>query len=320
VQIVLREFGGLGNQFFRYAALRYLSKLYGAEMKISVDPEWNAQSHGYPRPCLLQHYQIRASMGQRTLRERILFTEKRWLRQVATPLAHALRSQLYSQDPSERYVFVANITLRRNVQRLYILGYWHTYRLVEAVGTELRSELTLKDSPKGNNLSMLKRIHNAANSVSIHIRRGDCKIPATHRTELPFTYYENAIATVRQRLGDATFFVFSDDVAFVREYLPRNLRAIYVDHNDDYTAHEDMRLMSSCRHHIIANSTFSWWGAWLNNSRHKLVVAPKQWDATKDSYHPDLLPPEWVLLNVTQESYWPGEISDRSPGYGVVQA
>ena len=64
MKIVLREFGGLGNQFFRYAALRYYAKRYGAEMKVSVDPEWNAQSFGYPRPCLLQHYSIAAPMEE----------------------------------------------------------------------------------------------------------------------------------------------------------------------------------------------------------------------------------------------------------------
>ncbi len=123
-------------------------------------------------------------------------------------------------------------------------------------------------------------------------------IPATGRAELPFEYYANAISRLRKRLVDPTFFIFSDDIRSVKEYLPRNIRAVFVDHNDDFSAHEDMRLMSSCRHHIIANSTFSWWGAWLNPRSDKVVIAPRQWDVTEKSFYPDLLPPSWTLTDV----------------------
>ena len=85
----------------------------------------------------------------------------------------------------------------------------------------------------------------------------------------------NAVSTFKQPLRDPTFFVFSDNIPFVKEYLPRKVPMVFVDHNDDYSAHEDLRLMSSCHHHIIANSTFSWWGAWLNPRTDKMVIAPK---------------------------------------------
>jgi glycosyl transferase family 11 len=297
LKIVLREFGGLGNQFFRYAALRYYAKRYGAEMAISVDPEWNAQSFGYPRPCLLQHYSIPAPMEERSLSERILFTEKQWLRAACGPFTRALRNQVFVQQPSHRYYFSPDVPLRRNTETLYLLGYWHTHTIVDKVADELRPELTLKKPAQGKNLEVLERIRRS-HSVSLHLRRGDCKNPATLRTELPFEYYATAISTLKERLGNPTFFVFSDDIPFAKEYLPQDIKAVFVDHNDDFSAHEDMRLMSSCDHHIIANSTFSWWGAWLNPSLDKIVIAPKQWDLTEDSYYPDLLPPDWMLMEV----------------------
>ena len=297
LKIVLREFGGLGNQFFRYAALRYYAGRYGAEMKISVDPEWNARSFGYPRPCLLQHYSIPAPMEERSLSERILFTEKPWLQGACAPFTRAMRSQVFVQRPSHRYLFSPDVALRRNTETLYLLGYWHTYTMVEKVAHELRSELTLKKPAQGKNLALLEKIRRS-HSVSLHVRRGDCKNPATLRVDLPFQYYANAISMLEERLGNPTFFVFSDDIPFVKEYLPKNIRAVFVDHNDDFSAHEDMRLMSSCHHHIIANSTFSWWGAWLNPRPDKIVIAPKQWDVAENSYYPDLLPPAWMLMDI----------------------
>jgi hypothetical protein len=298
LKIVLREFGGLGNQFFRYAALRYYAKRYGAEMKISVDPEWNAQSFGYPRPCLLQHYSVQAPMEERSLSERIFFTEKPWLQATCAPFTRAIWRQVFVQRPSDRYFFLPDVPLRRNIKTLYILGYWHTHIIVDKVADELRSELTLKEPAQGRNLELLETIRRSTNSVSLHVRRGDCKNPETLRAELPFQYYANAISTLKERLGNPTFFVFSDDIPFVKEYLPQNIRAVFVDHNNDFSAHEDMRLMSSCHHHILANSTFSWWGAWLNPRSDKMVIAPRQWNLTEDSYFPDLFPPGWTLLDI----------------------
>ncbi len=300
--MVLREFGGLGNQLFRYAALRYYAKRYGAEMKISVDPEWNATSHGYPRPCLFAHYKIPVPMEERSPSDRLFCTEKPWLQAASAPLRTALRTQVFMQQPERRYIFTPDLPLQRHIKTLYLVGYWHTHTIVEEVADELRSELTLKEPAQGQNLELLNQISQSRNAVSLHVRRGDCRVAATRRVALPFEYYFDAISTFKERLVDPTFFVFSDDMPFVKEYLPRDLRAVFVEHNDDFSAHEDMRLMSSCHHHIVANSTFSWWGAWLNPRSDKIVIAPKHWDLTEDSYYPDLLPQTWMLVDVAPGS------------------
>ena len=237
-------------------------------------------------------------MEERSLSERIFFTEKQWLHVASTHFTKVLRAQVFAQNPAHRYSFSPDLPLKQNVEKLYLLGYWHTYVMVNEVAHELRTELTLKKPAQGKNLELLAQISRNQNSVSIHVRRGDCMIPATGRAELPFEYYANAISRLRKRLVDPTFFIFSDDIRSVKEYLPRNIRAVFVDHNDDFSAHEDMRLMSSCRHHIIANSTFSWWGAWLNPRSDKVVIAPRQWDVTEKSFYPDLLPPSWTLTDV----------------------
>jgi hypothetical protein len=188
--------------------------------------------------------------------------------------------------------------LQQQVRKLYLAGYWHNYVVVEEVADQLRSELAFKEPAQGKNLEILRQINHSRNPVSLHVRRGDCTVAATNRVDLPLEYYLNAISTFRQRLGDPTFFVFSDDIPFVKEYLPQNVPMVFVDHNNDFSAHEDLRLMSSCHHQIIANSTFSWWGAWLNPRTDKMVIAPKQWYNREDSYYPDLLPPTWELVDV----------------------
>ena len=298
VRIVLRARGGLGNQLFRYAALRYYARRYNADMRISLDPEWNAFSYGYPRPCLLSHFSITVPMQERSLPDRLLLTEKPWLKAALAPLRKGLRVQAFTQQPADRYIFVPDVPLERSVRTLYLEGYWHTNIMVEKVADELRTELTFKEPAQGKNLAMLEQIRGSANSVSLHLRRGDAMIPSAGRVTLPKEYYVNAIRFLQQRMVNPTLFVFSDDIRFAKDIPPPGIRTVFIDHNDDFSAHEDMRLMSSCHHHIIANSTFSWWGAWLNSRPDKIVIAPKFWDLTPDTFYPDLIPQTWVLADV----------------------
>jgi len=298
LQIVLDECGGLGNQLFRYAALRYYARRYGADMKISVEHARYAQSYGYPRPFLLTHFSITVPIRERSLGDRLLLTGKPWLKGLVAPGKKALRTQVFTQDFDGCHSFLKDIPLERHLRKLHIVGYWHTYHTVENVADELRSELAFKEPAQGKNLEVLEQIRRSRNPVSLHVRRGDSTISATNRVHLPLEYYLNAIATMKETLVNPTFFVFSDDIGFVKDYLPLDGTTVFVGHNNDFSAHEDLRLMSSCHHHIIANSTFSWWGAWLNPRQDKMVIAPRQWYITPDSYYPDLLPTSWLLIDV----------------------
>jgi len=297
LEVVVREFGGVGNQLFQYAAGRYYAKRYGAAMSIAVDPAWNAQCNGLPRPCLLQHFSIPARMEERSLRDRILLTEKPWLKAAAVPFKRALRIQVFTEQPEHRYCFLRDLPLEREPETLYIQGYFQTSLLVEEVADGLRVDLTIKEPPQGKNLDLLQQISRSGNPVSLHVRRGDFTLPSEGRVVLPMEYYSHAISIMRERFVDPVFFVFSDDVPFVKKNLPRDAKMVFVEHNDDFTAHEDLRLMSSCHHHIIANSTFSWWGAWLNPRLSKNVIAPRRWFLNVDSRHQNLIPPDWILLD-----------------------
>lgn len=296
LQIVVRQISGLGNQMFQYAAGRYYAKRYGAQMRVATDLERAAYSHGYPRPFLLANFAITAPFHQLTLRDRIALSENPRLKSAAEISSRLLGTQVLREPESQRYKFLPDLPTRPTTRTAYLVGYWQAYPLVDAVAEEIRSEFRFREPAGGRDLELLDRIRTCNSSVSLHIRRGDYTLAAEGNIALPIEYYVQAIRIAQERLNKPTFFVFSDDIRFARENLPKAMDAIFVDHNDPSSAHQDLRLMSSCDHHIIANSTLSWWGAWLNPSAEKMVVAPKHWGVGRLEHYPDLLPPSWTLI------------------------
>ena len=295
MKIVLRESGGLGNQLFQYAALRYYARRYHAEMHIAVDPAWNALSYGYPRPCLLQHFMIPAKMEVRSLSDRIIFSDKPWLKRASAPFRKALNIQVFNEPVPEQYRFARELPLRHGLRRLYLGGYFQSHSMVEEMRDELRLDLTFRQPPHGKTLEVMEQMQRCRTPVSLHVRRGDATLAVEGKVVLTPEYYSQAMALMKDRLIDPTFFVFSDDMRYVTENLILDRRTVLVHHNDTFTSHEDLRLMASCRHHILANSTFSWWGAWLNPHPDKMVIAPRHWYLGMDKYYPHLFPPEWIL-------------------------
>jgi hypothetical protein len=302
MQVVVRGVDGLGNQLFRYAALRYYAKRYGAGMRVVLDPERDAYCYGYPRPFLLSHFSIPVPMALRSVSDRLLITEKAWLKGPCLLLRGALRVQVFIEQHELIHSFLPDLPLDRNIKTLYLLGYWQNHLTVDYVEDELREDLNFKEPARGKNLEVLEQISHSNNPVSLHVRRGDYTHP-DQNLALPPEYYSRAIAIIKQRLVDPTFFVFSDDMRFVKENLPREGKMIFVEHNDHFSAHEDLRLMSACHHHIIANSSFSWWGAWLNPLPDKIVIAPKLWRRKANSYYQDLLPSKWTLVEVPSADF-----------------
>jgi hypothetical protein len=109
-------------------------------------------------------------------------------------------------------------------------------------------------------------------------------------------YYEKAIQLIEKKVAHPTYFIFSDDPAWVKANIRSKHKTVYISHNQGRDAHEDIRLMSQCRHNIIANSSFSWWGSWLNNSPNKIVIAPKTWYLDRSANTRDLIPNSWVRI------------------------
>jgi hypothetical protein len=295
MQVIVRQISGLGNQMFQYAAGRFYARHFRAPMRLAIDPARAAFSHGSPRPFLLSHYCISAPFAELTGWEHLLLATRPALKSAVDLAQRVSKSQVFRESLAQRYTFIDAPQVRPDLKTLYLAGYWQAYAVVQGVAADLRQEFRFRTPPQGKDLEVLNLMDSVGDSVSLHIRRGDYTLAAEGNIALPLDYYTRAIAFFTQRLRHPVFFVFSDDIAFARQNLPRDIHAVFVDHNDDHSSHQDIRLMSSCRNHILANSSFSWWGAWLNPRSDKLVYVPRYWHLTRQSYFPGLYGPDWIV-------------------------
>jgi hypothetical protein len=298
MKVFSKQISGLGNQLFQYAAGLYFADRYQGQLRIIQEPSVGTISHDrYSRPFLLSHFQITSPTRPPNRFDRLMLAQIP-SRLIASAPAKALgRIAVRHETKEQRYHFIEDLELPFGVQILYISGYWQAYQYAESVATQLRKEFRLQQPAKGNNQTLLEEIDAAPVSVSLHVRRGDYTLAAEGNIALPLDYYRRAIDFIRQRFEHPVFFIFSDDIEFARESLPTGMHRVFVEGNDDFSSYEDLRLMAACQHHIIANSSFSWWGAWLNPSPDKLVVAPRHWHLSPQSAYPDLLPPTWHALD-----------------------
>ena len=179
---------------------------------------------------------------------------------------------------------------------IYLQGYFQSEKYFSSSFSTIRNEYYLKDFHLSD-LSGVRREILDSNSVSLHIRRGDYQNPKILEIHgvLPIEYYLRAIRHLQQSLSHPKFYIFSDapEKAFADLKLPG---ATIVSGKETNNHFEDLYLMSQCKHNIIANSSFSWWGAWLNNNPDKIVIGPKKWfnQGPKDTY--DIMPESWIKM------------------------
>lgn len=304
MRIVVRQMSGLGNQMFQYAAGLYYAQKYGADLEIAIDPAGRASSQGSPRPYQLSEFGITVSARETGPLERLMQTWNPRLRSTGAVLRKLFSTALIEE--SAQYRFHPDFPGKITTDNVYIRGYWQAAQYAERVRNRLRSDLVLRKPASGKDAEVLKEIRNSSNSVSLHLRRGDYLVRKEGSYALSLAYYHAAIQKVQEGGSNFSFFIFSDDIDFARKNLPHNIRAIFVDHNNAWTGYEDLRLMSACMHNIIANSSFSWWAAWLNPNREKTVIAPRYWLCKSNSYFPDLFPPSWTLIDNLQSPAYAG--------------
>lgn len=179
---------------------------------------------------------------------------------------------------------------------VYLDGFWQTERYFRNYEDLIRKEFSFRYPPNQKNAEVLKKI-NSTESVCIHIRRGNFLIPKynNHHGICPSTYYDKAVRKIVEKIPNPTFFVFSDDKEWARENINLKFPTIFVEHNDSEKDYEDLRLMSNCKHHINANSSFSWWGAWLSKDN-GIVVMPNKL-VKKERDLTNYAPKRWVRID-----------------------
>lgn len=216
------------------------------------------------------------------------------------PKLSILRSKRFIIEPHLHYW----PGFQKSPSSSYLQGYWLSEKYFQSSEIQIREDFTFKTCLNSENNTFAAEINNV-NSISLHVRRGDYASDSKTMTAhglCDLSYYYFAIDYIADRVCDPIFFIFSDDIPWVRENLKIGYPCRYIDHNHGGEAYNDMRLMSICKHNIIANSTFSWWGAWLNANPSKIVVAPKRWLANDgviaaySKFMSDLIPQSWILI------------------------
>lgn len=181
----------------------------------------------------------------------------------------------------------------------YYSGFWQSEKYFYECSTDIRKKFSFKkDKISIRNIELVNSIKMKKNTISVHIRRGDyLSEPGANKLLgglCNLEYYENAIKYMNNKIENPLFLVFSDDITWSKKNLSFIKNVIYVDWNIKNNSWQDMYLMSMCKHNIIANSSFSWWGAWLNNNSEKIIIAPKKWFNTLDAN--DITPTSWIRL------------------------
>jgi hypothetical protein len=194
----------------------------------------------------------------------------------------------------EKFAFMPQmLDLKGN---LYLDGYWQSEKYFSDIKNVLIKDFSPKNQLTGLNEKIAKQIAQC-NAISLHIRRGDyvTSVP-TYNDLFASKYYQRAIEFITNSVHLPVFFIFSDDIPWVKQNMAISYPCVFVDHNHYQDCYIDLLLMSICKHHIIANSSFSWWGAWLNTNERKIVVAPSKWFNNPLIDSSDLIPTSWTVI------------------------
>jgi len=285
--IIINLKGGIGNQMFQYA--------FGKKMALKNDDTLKLETAGLARandvgdiyrPFSLDAFQIQKNIATPD--------EVRKLKYPYGIISKGLRWFNFKILKKRHTVFEQEALSWTG--DLFLDGYWQSPLYFDDIRKPIVAEFQLR-TPLSTSVMKYKTRMESTNSISVHIRRGDyVKNPQVLKEFgiCEASYYQAAIDQINASTDNPTFFVFSDDIAWVKENLPLPATSVFVQ-DPDLRDVEELALMSMCKHNIIANSTFSWWGAYLNNNDEKIVIAPTPWFNESKS-DPHLIPETWTQL------------------------
>lgn len=295
MSIIVQIIGGVGNQLFQYAFARSMAAKRGTDFKFDISPLdtdfFISNGYGF----FLNRFNIKKT---ELAKDKDLYGLV-WLVRHSKifnfihnkfRLRYFLKHFFYHE---ESFSFISEVFQKK---ALYFEGFWQSEKYFKDIADEIREEISLKENMSEHSQAIDKEI-SRTKAISLHIRR------YAHENSKPWfgfcslEYYKKAAEIIVQKMPDAHFFIFSDNYDWVRENFKDFDHPYTLVENSNEQNCDDIILMSHCKHHIIANSSFSWWGAWLNPSPTKIVIAPKVWFAhAKKNNTKDLLPEEWIKI------------------------
>lgn len=288
--------GGLGNQMFQYAFARNLSIKNNAKLYLNtsyLQSKLPIKSLATSMQYELDIFNIQAEISQNIFQSKFLYP----LAKAEYLLRDTWNKNQWNVLQETSFNFQPEYLSAKD--NTYIKGNFQSEKYFIEIEKIIRQEFQFKPILKEENLVWKQQIENS-NAVSIHVRRGDyisLKQNVHKFAQIPIVYFQKAINHIASKIENPVFFVFSDDLDWVKRELKTEFPVHFISNNNTkQTSYIDMQLMSLCMHNIICNSTFSWWGAWLNSHPDKMVIAPQQWFADNSINSKDIYPLKWIKL------------------------
>ena len=289
---------GLGNQMFQFAAGKSLARHLQTELLLDISWFKNSDKAQTPRSFELMVYPIKDSIADE-------FIVNRLIRPSSKGVLNRLKHKINRNRPiHNQWLFIEPhfhyySDFFKAKAPVMLSGYWQSEKYFQLISEEVKSIFSLEIPQSDSNFSWVQLMQTQAQAVAIHVRRGDMvKNPEVAKIHgsCNLDYYQRAMSYVESKVEQPTYFVFSDDIAWCKEHLNSKFPIYFVSGNEGDRAYWDIQLMRYCKHNIIANSSFSWWGAWLNNTPNKIVVSPINWFNHSDSDTKDLIPNNWIRI------------------------
>lgn len=283
--------GGLGNQMFEYAAAKTLSTRCNTGLLVDLyllKKKTAATIRNYE----LTVFNIDAPIHESVI-TKIAIKGFGIIKSKKTGFLFLSKFGIFRDEKAQYY--------DKRIENLssdsILFGYFQNEKYFSNISEQLRKDFTFKLPLTEKNDKIRQKIEQT-NSISIHIRRGDYTNANSNLPTLDISYYKKAIEHFSHEIDNPYFYIFSDGIDWVKQHLDLSeFNHEFIDWNKNEDSYIDMQLMSLCKHNIIANSSFSWWGAWLNNNPYKIVIAPLQWYKNDTGIYPDgFLPKEWITL------------------------
>ena len=284
--IYVRIRGGLGNQLFQYSAARSLADRLNVNLGLDTR-EYNVDS---PFEMGLKNFNIRAEFNPKGL----IKHKKNGFSKYILDIALGNHKNVYKETN-----LGFNNLFHSLHNKTYLKGYWQSEKYFENNQKNIFKDLQIIALQSKKNIKISENI-SKTNSVSLHIRRGDYVTNSAYNMKhgtCSLDYYKRSVDYLSKSLNkNFTIFAFSDDPEWVFKNLKLPMDIQFIEHNSSKKDYEDLRLMSQCNHNIIANSSFSWWGAWLNKSPKRTIISPKEWYIDKNIKNIDIIPNNWIKI------------------------
>ncbi len=284
MSITVHISGGLGNQLFQYATGRALSLRNNTDLRLDIS---SYADPGNLRSYMLSNYNVKANTLAR----------KNWLYQkiadsIRLIFGLSVDGKIYGEHSNTFDTTILNLN-----DSIYLLGHWQSEKYFAEYCDQIKKDLILQTPLSESSLKIMPQIRKKP-SVAVHVRRGDYVSNSVAQQVLGTlspVYYQNAVTYLEKKVKHPKFFAFSDDPSWASQnILVKHPNTTYL--QTSRTPYEDLELMRACDHFIIANSSFSWWSAWLGSQHGSIVIAPKKWFASKKYSAKDLIPKHWIQI------------------------